>query len=103
MRPLELKPGERSNLADRSDAALMVDKWCTEVNPWSDMLRLYEELTGDRLRPPTTDDRQYRVVPRLKRALLRGELVALKLPHSGRIETKAEAETGIHGRQPEQL
>jgi hypothetical protein len=102
-RPHALTLEERSNLAGRSDAAWMVDKWCNDVNSWPDMLQLYEEITGDRLRPPTTEDRQYRVIPRLQRAFLHGELVALKLPVSGGIKTKAKQETGIHGRKPDEL
>jgi hypothetical protein len=60
-----------------------------------DMIDLYEEVTGDRLSPPTADDIPRRVKPALFNAVEEGELVVLRLPLFGawaRME-----EEGIHG------
>jgi hypothetical protein len=92
---------ERRAFVNSSIAASMVDEWCRDAMIWPDMLLLYEELSGDRLRPPTSSDIEQRVVPRLRVALERGELRVLPKELSSRPISKAEE--GIHGRQPEEL
>jgi hypothetical protein len=62
------------------------------------MLRLYEEMTGDRLRPPTTIDIEHRVKPALHRAFQRGELVR-RGQNPAAQQAKQQAE-GVHAKKP---
>jgi hypothetical protein len=60
------------------------------------MLDLYEEVTGDRLRPPTTEDVARRVVPTLVSCFEGGRLVGIAA--SALSARKREQEVGIHGK-----
>jgi hypothetical protein len=59
------------------------------------MLDLYEEVTGDRLRPPTTDDIERRVIPALMASFERSRLVGIEAPQS--TSHRRKTEEGIHG------
>src|SRR5947207_15829064 len=80
MSAVHLKPEERAQQLSPALAATKVDAWVRDVMTWPDMLRFYEEISGDRLRPPTTADVEQRVKPVLREAFRRGRLVALRAP-----------------------
>jgi hypothetical protein len=89
-----LKADERALIAKPSSAE--IDRWCADVTSSPEMLRFYEELTGDRLRPPTTIDIEHRVKPALYRAFHRGELVTLDRAPAPSIEKRDD---GVHGKK----
>jgi hypothetical protein len=97
-------PGELSAAEHRASihgafAASMVDECCQDPMTWPDMLLLYEEITGERLRPPTSSDVEQRVIPRLRTAFGRGEILVVPMEMPWKLASQAER--GIHGRQPE--
>jgi hypothetical protein len=95
MSAVHLKPEERKQQVPPLLAAAKVDQWVGDVMAWPDMLRLYEEISGDRLRPPTTNDVERRVKPVLREAFRRGRLVAIRAPLFSLV--RQVAEEGIHG------
>jgi outer membrane protein OmpA-like peptidoglycan-associated protein len=73
----------------------MVDGWCGDATTWPDMFRLYEELAGSLFRPPTTDEINEWIKPRLRRAFEDGTFVIVDASLLGR--AKKPAEQGVHG------
>jgi outer membrane protein OmpA-like peptidoglycan-associated protein len=58
-------------------AVPLVDGWCDDATSGPDMLRMYEELSGARVRPFTTATQRELVKPFLRQAFERGDLVVL--------------------------
>ena len=80
-----------------SIAASKVNEWCESTSTWPDMLELYEELAGDRFRPPTSAAIDEWIKPRLRRAFEDGELVIVESPLFE--QTTKPAEEGVHGQR----
>jgi hypothetical protein len=96
MHATRLRPQERAHRIAPSILARNVPAWCHDPTHRRDMLDLYEEVTGDRLRPPTTDDVERRVIPTLMAAFERGRLIGIETPRLTSL--KRETEEGIHAR-----
>jgi hypothetical protein len=91
----QVKKEERAQQVPGPLAAANVEAWARDVMVWPDMLDLYEMVSGDRLRPPTTLDVEERIKPTLRDAFRRGQLVALKAPVFPS-RKKKEKDEGVH-------
>ena len=87
-------PEQATSCMSPSLAASKLDEWCESPITWADMLELYQELAGDRFRPPTSADIAEWLKPRLRRAFESGELVVLESAAFGRTEKRADE--GVH-------
>ena len=75
-------------------AASKVNEWCENTSTWPAMLELYEELAGDRFRPPTSVEIDEWIKPRLRRAFEEGELIVVESPLFE--QTTKPTEEGVH-------
>ncbi len=97
-RPSLLSANERTNRVDAVVVASMLPAWCRDPTIWPDLVSLYEAMTGDRRRPPPTENAKSPIAPFLLQAFIKGDLVVFNEPLLGR-----EAEYGIHGAIQEAL
>ena len=74
-----------------------IDAWLGDPATWPDMIRVYEAFLGAGYQPLTNAGLREQVIPRLREAFRRGDLVALELPLTG--QKKAENRGhGVHGK-----
>jgi hypothetical protein len=94
---LELASEVRASVVDVSTAIAKVDEWCDDPMHLPDMIDFYEEVTGNRLSPPTIIDIPKRVKPALLGAIEDGLLAVVKHPMFRPFE--ARKQEGVHGQQ----
>jgi hypothetical protein len=94
----EVGADDRMARVDPSFAGSKIDEWCVDATVWPKLYDLYKMMSGESLRPPTSFEIEHAVKPFLRRALERGQLIALA-PHHART-SEAKSERGVHIGKP---
>lgn len=86
---------------ERTTAATELSWWARDESNWSEMVRLYEAVTGETLRSPTKWRFDAVVKPALERALRRGLLAREGQSNVGASRTAGKSgEAGVYGKAP---
>jgi hypothetical protein len=89
------RPQQGASTIDRPFGLSAIDRWCNDEILWPEVLRVYEAVSGETLRSPTTFDMEQHVKPCLLRAFERGHIVLADPTVTTRARDK---DAGVHMR-----